>query len=188
MAKKKSKQALLEATIDLMGAKGYFGTGLNEVLSLSNAPKGSLYYYFPKGKNQLMIEAIVIAGTLVDEAFAQILVPENDLKTSLQQVFGFFMQQLEESDFKKSCPVATVASESAALDDEVRLACAQVYALWQGNIQVFLEQKGWAAELAQKHAMFTLNLIEGNLLMSRTFRDTIYLQRGLEMLLEVLKS
>lgn len=186
MAKKKSKQILLEATVSLMGEKGYFGTGLNEVLSLSQAPKGSLYYYFPQGKNQLIVEAIQLAGAQVGDALQQILAPENDIKTALQQVFGFFAQQLNESDFKKSCPVATVASESASLAEEVRLACEQVYASWQLGIQQFLEHKGIA--LAEKHANFALNLIEGNLLMSRVFKDTQHLEQGLEILLEVLES
>ncbi|EAY24426.1 TetR/AcrR family transcriptional regulator [Microscilla marina] len=188
MAKKKPKQVLLEATVSLMGEKGYFGTGLSEVLSLSQAPKGSLYYYFPQGKNQLMIEAIQLAGTQVNDVLRQMLVPQNDLKVALQQIFSFFAQQLLSSDFKKSCPVATVAAESASLAEEVRLACEQVYASWHTSIQQFLEQKGLSNTLAEKYARFSLNLIEGNLLMSRVFKDTKHLEQGLEVLLEVMGS
>ncbi|MEH0153463.1 TetR/AcrR family transcriptional regulator [Limibacter armeniacum] len=187
MVKKQSKQALLQATVDLISEKGYFGTGLNEVLSLSNAPKGSLYYYFPNGKNQLMVEAITLAGEQVSEVLRQTFIPENDLKTAFEQVFHFFVQQLEASNFKKSCPVATVASESAALDEEVRVACKQVYTAWNQLIKAFLLQKGIPEETAQKQAQFALNLIEGNLLMSRVFQNTEHLKLGLVTLLETIK-
>ncbi|OJJ14246.1 hypothetical protein BKI52_43910 [marine bacterium AO1-C] len=186
MAKKQAKQALLDATIDLMGEKGFFGTGLNEVLSRSSAPKGSLYYYFPQGKNQLIIEALTLAGQQVEEALQTMLHPENDLKVALTAVFGFFADQLEQSDFKKACPIATVASESASLDNEIRLACEGVYTHWQTIIEAFLINKGWSDNIAKQHASFALNLMEGNLLMSRVYKDTSHLKQGLTLLIQLL--
>jgi len=186
MAKKQAKQALLEATIDLMGEKGFFGTGLSEVLNKSQAPKGSLYYYFPQGKNQLIIEALTLAGKQVEEALEEILVAQKTLTTALEEVFHFFADQLEQSDFKKSCPIATVASESASLDNEIRLACEQVYTAWQKKIEAFLTQNGFSDEAARQQASFMLNLIEGNLLMSRVYKDTIHLKQGLAMLTNLL--
>jgi len=188
MTKKQSKQALLQATIDLMGEKGFFGTGLNEVLSRSNAPKGSLYYYFPQGKNQLIIEALTLAGKQVAEALQMMLQVDQDLEKSFQAVFNFFADQLEQSDFKKACPIATVASESASLDNEVRLACEQVYTQWQTLIEDFLSNKGWPEAMATQQASFALNLIEGNLLMSRVYKDTAHLKQGLEILLQLLST
>lgn len=188
MTKKQSKQALLQATIDLISEKGFYGTGLSEVLSKSNAPKGSLYYYFPQGKNQLIIEALTIAGQQVEEVLHQILSPKKDVNTAVQEVFHFFANQLIESDFKKSCPVATVASESASLNNEVRLACEQVYTQWQLIIEAFLKQNAWSEELANQHASFMLNLMEGNLLMSRVYKNTIHLEQGLAFLLQFIST
>ncbi|GAA3331467.1 hypothetical protein GCM10020331_088170 [Ectobacillus funiculus] len=38
--------------------QGYHATGLNQILTESETPKGSLYYHFPNGKEQLAIEAV----------------------------------------------------------------------------------------------------------------------------------
>ena len=188
MAKQQAKQALLQATIELMGEKGFFGTGLSEVLGRSNAPKGSLYYYFPQGKNQLMVEALSLAGKQVEEALQMMLHQGASLEKALTAVFNFFADQLEQSDFKKACPIATVAAESASLDSEIQAACQQVYTNWQTLIEAFLMKKGWPENNAKSHASFALNLIEGNLLMSRVYRNTIHLKQGLAMLMQLLLS
>jgi TetR/AcrR family transcriptional repressor of lmrAB and yxaGH operons len=53
-----TKEKFIETASRLFEIKGYNATGLNEILSESGAPKGSLYYHFPKGKEQLALEAV----------------------------------------------------------------------------------------------------------------------------------
>ena len=57
-----SRDRLLDAAVDLLQRQGYHGTGLNELLERSEAPRGSLYHYFPGGKEQIGAEAIGRAG------------------------------------------------------------------------------------------------------------------------------
>ena len=52
------KDLFIETASKLFSLKGYHATGLNEILKASKAPKGSLYYYFPNGKEELALEAI----------------------------------------------------------------------------------------------------------------------------------
>lgn len=46
------------------GQRGYFGTGLSDIIARAEAPKGSLYHYFPEGKPQIASAAI---GFVADE-------------------------------------------------------------------------------------------------------------------------
>ena len=48
-----TREIIIETTCDLMENQGYHATGLNEIVKVSGAPKGSLYYYFPEGKESL---------------------------------------------------------------------------------------------------------------------------------------
>src|SRR5918995_6164693 len=48
---------MIEATALLLRQRGYHGTSLSDILSESGAPRGSLYFHFPGGKDQLVIEA-----------------------------------------------------------------------------------------------------------------------------------
>lgn len=57
-----TREALVQATSFLLRRTGYYGTGLREILALSGCPKGSLYHYFPGGKDELVIAAIEVAG------------------------------------------------------------------------------------------------------------------------------
>lgn len=41
-----------------MRCKGYYGTGIREILQSANVPKGSLYHHFPMGKDDLVAEAL----------------------------------------------------------------------------------------------------------------------------------
>ena len=58
MARKaKHRQAIVDAAVALFRKQGYAATGLNEIVEASGAPKGSLYYYFPKGKASIAVAA-----------------------------------------------------------------------------------------------------------------------------------
>ena len=46
-----------------LAAPGLSRTGLNELLERSEAPRGSLYHYFPGGKEQIGAEAIIARAT-----------------------------------------------------------------------------------------------------------------------------
>ena len=46
--KQGTRQRLIAEMADLLQRKGFHGFGLNETLSQAQAPKGVLYYHFPK--------------------------------------------------------------------------------------------------------------------------------------------
>ena len=66
-SKVKSKDVLIETASRLFKVRGYCGVGLNDIIEESGIPKGSLYYYFPEGKEQLAIAAIENTKKLVME-------------------------------------------------------------------------------------------------------------------------
>src|SRR5256885_8806988 len=54
--------AIVRAAAALFRRNGYSATGINEIAELSGAPKGSLYHYFPGGKDQIAEAAVRFAG------------------------------------------------------------------------------------------------------------------------------
>ena len=60
----KNREQLARTAMRLFRRKGYASTGLQEILDVSGVPKGSLYYYFPDGKEALAEAAVLMAGEL----------------------------------------------------------------------------------------------------------------------------
>jgi len=51
-----SRDRMIAAARRLFRAHGYFGTALSDVVAESAAPRGSLYFHFPGGKEELATE------------------------------------------------------------------------------------------------------------------------------------
>lgn len=66
-----TRDRLLDATQELVDTAGYFGTGLNQVIAASGAPRGSLYFHFPGGKDQLVGESVRRAGQAIGDALSE---------------------------------------------------------------------------------------------------------------------
>ena len=58
-----SRSRLLNATAQLLQRQGYHATGLSEIVEKSAAPRGSLYFYFPGGQEELACAALRQSGT-----------------------------------------------------------------------------------------------------------------------------
>jgi TetR/AcrR family transcriptional repressor of lmrAB and yxaGH operons len=53
-----TRERLIRAGVLLFQSSGYHGTGVNEILERAKAPKGSFYYHFPGGKEELAVAAL----------------------------------------------------------------------------------------------------------------------------------
>ncbi|HAJ55397.1 MAG TPA: TetR/AcrR family transcriptional regulator, partial [Lactobacillus sp.] len=60
-----TREKLVATAADLFQEEGVRATGLSKILAVSGTPKGSLYYYFPEGKEQLIKAAIEYAGAQI---------------------------------------------------------------------------------------------------------------------------
>ena len=66
---------MLISAAEVMRERGAAGVTIDEVLARSGAPRGSVYYHFPEGRNQILAEALQYAGDaiagVIDEAAQQ---------------------------------------------------------------------------------------------------------------------
>jgi TetR/AcrR family transcriptional regulator, lmrAB and yxaGH operons repressor len=164
MAKRgETRERLLRTAATLFQTQGYHATGLNQVVAEGRAPKGSLYFHFPGGKEQLAAESVALAAEHINTS----LQAADDLDAAL----NLFAQLLIASDFKGGCPVATVALDVAGESEQIRQACAAAYASWRVQIENFLARQGVPDNRASSLATTILAAVEGALLLARTQRD-----------------
>jgi TetR/AcrR family transcriptional regulator, lmrAB and yxaGH operons repressor len=62
-----TRARILSAALRLFRKRGYHAAGLNDVLELAQAPKGSLYHHFPNGKEEIAVAVVAhITRGIVD--------------------------------------------------------------------------------------------------------------------------
>ncbi|MET7368804.1 TetR/AcrR family transcriptional regulator [Streptomyces sp. NPDC005566] len=168
-----TRDKLLTATQELIEAGGYYGAGLNQVIAASGAPRGSLYFHFPGGKDQLVAESVRRAGQSIGVALGEPADSGSSVAELVNGVLRHLGDRLEESGWRKGCPVATVALETAAVNDPLQEACSEVYTSWEAALRVQLTGRPDADDLA----VTILALVEGALLLARAHRSREPLDR-----------
>ncbi|GGT02022.1 TetR family transcriptional regulator [Planobispora rosea] len=168
-----TRARILDATQELVEAGGYSGAGLNQVIAASGAPRGSLYFHFPEGKDQLVGESIRRAGQAIGAAFEDLAASGASAAEFAEGVLRHLGDRLEASGWSKGCPVATVALEMAAVSDPLQQACSEVYASWEAALRERLAGRRDADDLA----VTVLALIEGALLLAKAHRSREPLDR-----------
>jgi TetR/AcrR family transcriptional repressor of lmrAB and yxaGH operons len=184
--KSNSRERLVEATAALLQKQGYFGTGLNEIVKESGAPKGSLYFHFPGGKEELAAEALALNGAGMRAKLQAALEGVDDPKRALGIVVDVLAAELEESNYFAGCPIATVALEAAATSDRIHEVVKEAYESWETIIETRLLESGIPRKEARETAVGILASIEGALLLSRAYRDTRPLRGVQRMLVRML--
>ncbi|GAA4537040.1 TetR/AcrR family transcriptional regulator [Amycolatopsis samaneae] len=162
---------MLDSAAELFHAQGYHATGLTQLTTSGGAPKGSLYFHFPGGKEQLAAEALRLSSARLAEALRTIVQDAPDAATAIDRVVGAIAEILEASEFQRGCPLATVALDAAQESEPIREACVEGYGSWHTLLADYLVEQGLLAHRAQDLATVVLASIEGGLLLAKTQRD-----------------
>ncbi len=184
----RSKAKMIAATAELLQRQGYHGTGLKQILALSGAPKGSLYFYFPGGKEQLACEALHSSGAAWEQRLRLVIDAAPDLGSAVRGACRALADELFASGFIDGCPIATVALEAASTSPAVRETCAAQYGAWRVMIADLLREGGTDPNTADELALFVLSAIEGALLLARVAQDTSALEVAGRMLETLIRA
>ncbi len=166
-----TRERIIRSTAELFRHRGYNATGMKQIVTEANAPFGSLYHFFPGGKEQLGAEVIRTSGALYMELFAGIAAQAPDVPCAVADFFDGAAQTLLETDFADACPIATVALEVASTSEPLRIATADVFASWIDGAAALLASAGIEAERSRALAFSMLCLLEGAFIFSRAARS-----------------
>lgn len=164
-----AREQILQTTCDLMEKQGYHGTGLNEIVKESGSPKGSLYHYFPEGKEQITAEAVFHSGHLTAERIRMGLMESSSASKSVYDFILKIADQVELSNFAAGSPLTAVAMETATKSERINLACREAYGMIQSAFREKLLESGYAKNKAEEMATFITASVEGGIILSRTY-------------------
>jgi TetR/AcrR family transcriptional repressor of lmrAB and yxaGH operons len=183
----KTREKLLEATSLLLRTKGYNAMGLSDIIGQSGVPKGSLYHHFPDGKEGLAAGAVDFAGQKMLVSLQKLIDKTGSPVAGIQAFCDYYIQQLEESGYRKGCPLATVALETAADVPMVQQACANAFSSYEKLLAEQIHVFGAPEEKANHLAITTISAIEGALLLAKAQNSTAPLQIMRDQLSDLLK-
>lgn len=162
------REQLIKTTSQLMEAQGYHATGMNQIVAESGAPKGSLYYYFPDGKEELAAEAIKQTGEIVAERIRRNISNTEEIGKGIQAFIHTIADAVEVSGFSSGGPLTAVAMETATTNDRLNRACREAFGQILDAFTGLLAELGYSAERAASLATFITAAIEGGIILSRT--------------------
>lgn len=149
--------------VSLLSTRGYAATSLSEVLAASEAPRGSIYYHFPGGKDELVEAAVrrTLEGAIRTLEGMRGL----DLPGVLAAFAASWRGILEYTDCTGACAIMAVSV--GADKQELRELAAEAFRQWEEELADILRSAGMPEGRCAEQARFLLASYEGAVLLGR---------------------
>ena len=183
-----AKTRMVSAAERLFRIQGLHATGLAEVLEQSGAPRGSLYHYFPGGKDELAAEAIRTAAARIEAAIRALFEASDSVPAALRAYGVRASARLQATDYREGCPVGNTVLEASILSPSVRAGCDEGLRSWESVIAEALVAEGAERADAERFATFAVATFEGALLVARGRQSTMPMEDAAERLAELAES
>lgn len=177
-----TSRRLVASMLELIQVHGYSGTGLATVGQHAGAPRGSLYFHFPQGKQALGERAVELATERFRDLLAAAVEEPGSPGAVVRRVVDVLTGMLEESDFRLGCPVSVVTLEMGAQSERLRAACAGAFESWIALVAEYLVARGRPASTARTVATVVVSTVEGAVVVSRAQRSVEPLRFAAEVL------
>jgi AcrR family transcriptional regulator len=166
-----TKERIVSASAELFRQQGYTGTGVKQIVSAAQAPFGSVYHFFPGGKEELGAAAIQASGELYAQLIPAVFDAAPDLVSGVRAFFAGAAEHLQDSGYTDACPIATVALEVSSSSEPLRLACAEVFETWVAAGTERFTDAGLASASARELAIGLIAALEGAFVLARAARS-----------------
>lgn len=175
-AEAKHRDAIVTAAARLFRQRGFSGTGMNDIVAESGAPKGSVYHYFPDGKTAIGVAALLAAGRVTEGHMAALAAQVDSPEAFFRQYAAAAAKAITASDFRNGCPVAAVVLDTPPGDSRIMAAAAEAIDCWRQVMEQVCGRAGMTPEQAEFVASVAISAVEGALMQSRALRSTAPLE------------
>jgi TetR/AcrR family transcriptional repressor of nem operon len=190
MSEKSTRDHLIEVGRELMHRRGYNATGLNDILSVADVPRGSFYHHFLSKED---FASAALERYIADEAKHSASVLNNSRVSPLKRLKRYFIgmkQTYGQHGPIPGCMMGRFSLEIASVNPQLRKQLGFAFARWQHKIAAVIEEAVAQRELpsgtnAESMAGFLLNSWEGALLRSQAEKSDVPLETFLHYTFDV---
>jgi len=177
---------MLISAAEVLRERGAAGVTIDEVLARSGAPRGSVYYHFPEGRNQILTEALQYAGEAITEVIDE--AAANGGMYLVRQFVEFWHDLLIESDFTAGCPVVAAAIGSADDEPQLTTVAGSIFRRWRDALTGAFVNDGFDEPCAASLAITCIASLEGAVVLCRSTRSVDALRSVAEEVEFLIKS
>ncbi len=164
-----TRTKMLVSAAEVMRERGAAGVTIDEVLARSGAPRGSVYYHFPEGRNQILTEALQYAGEAITEVIDDVAAKGGLFL--VRQFVEFWDDLLIESDFTAGCPVVAAAIGSADDEPQLTTVAGSIFRRWRDALTRAFVSDGFDEPCAASLAIMCIASLEGAVVLCRCTRS-----------------
>ncbi|MGX2998078.1 TetR/AcrR family transcriptional regulator [Streptomyces sp. JNUCC 64] len=166
-----TRERIVRAASHLMQRQGYDGTGIKQISLEASATLGSVYHFFPGGKQELAVAAIGHGEEEFADELDRWLNATDDPAEAVARCADGLAAGLRDSDWVEGCPVASTALGTAGRAPDIQEAAARAFARWREQVAVRLRAAGFAGDVAEELASVVISTLEGAELAAQVSRS-----------------
>ena len=166
-----TKERMIVAARRLFREHGYLGTALSDVVTESAAPRGSIYFHFPGGKEELATEVTLLhaSGRIADVNRAAATT-----RTAAELIAAFIGHERDDmvsSNYREGCAMAPIVIEATPASDQLSVSTRRAFQDLITTLAARLTEKGLTHDTAVQLATNVWTSVEGALILSRVLRS-----------------
>jgi TetR/AcrR family transcriptional regulator, lmrAB and yxaGH operons repressor len=177
---------MLVSAAEVLRERGAAGLTIDEVLARSGAPRGSVYYHFPDGRNQILTEALQYAGEAITEVIDE--AAQKGGMYLVRQFVEFWEDLLVESEFTAGCPVVAAAIGSADGEPQLTTVAGGIFRHWRDALTRAFVADGFDGSDAASLAIMCIASLEGAVVLCRSIRSVDPLREVAQQVEFLIKS
>lgn len=166
-----AKSRMVTAARQLIRERGYHATALSDVLELSDAPRGSVYFHFPGGKTQLGAEVAKAYARDQADMIARAAEESDSVAELVTAYVTRARENLIRSNYTEGCTVAPLVLEGATEPDLLANAVSAAFSLMVESLAFQFAFFGLDRATARELAGVVVSGVEGALVTARAFRS-----------------
>ncbi|MGG0250828.1 TetR/AcrR family transcriptional regulator [Peribacillus frigoritolerans] len=186
----RTKQMIIEKASGLLNTQGYMSTSISTIMEKTGMEKGGIYNHF-KSKADLSLDAFSYSINTMSMTFQKAIENQNTSIEKLNAILDVFLFLVEGEPIPGGCPILNAAIESDDAHPDLREATVKAMNDLYSMILLIVRKGIKNGEIipsidSETFTTIFISTIEGSLMMTKLYNDTIYINRSIGFLRDYL--
>ncbi len=187
-----TRQYIITQSSPVFNTKGYAGTSLQDIMDVTGLTKGGIYGNF-SSKEEIALMVFDYNVRLIIDKVTVLVKRENNATDKLNAIIRFYKNYYFSPPLPGGCPMINLAIEADDTHPGFRLKVVEALNVLRDSI-IHILKKGKEYDQIkqdidiQQFSTVFLAMIEGGIMMSRTFQEAKYLNDCMAHLSELVRG